>query len=186
MEHYIASCERVVAKQLQIEENRRNADILLQKLRDEVWSAPKNIELPESNSISAVALGIIVGADENDSSDEEFDSRPNTLSVSSGKGKLEEKHEKFKKRDDQVGSLQVEKTRTELEANLYLGLRLSTELEEVEKLMSTSKQLLQVIYCKNTTLKYVDVFPLMFIIKTEVMRLIGCLAAMIKIIDILK
>ena len=140
LEEYLSTCERVVAKQLQIEENRRTAEILLQKVKEEMWKVSESAPSVSAKNPLRIA-NLKVG---NHTSDDDKESSLDTLSVSSGKT-LESSSLEDSNQDD---PLEIERTRTELEASLYLGLRLSTEIEEIEKLMNTSRHLVQVCIAK--------------------------------------
>lgn len=132
---------------------------MIQKIREQVWSGPDGSQLSKPNSLSAAALGIIADGEDDNSSDEESDSLTDTLSVSAGTLKSNKKEETGTG-DQQEEPLLVERTRMEMEANLYLGLRLSTELEEVEKLLLNSQQLLQVRVLKLSSIESCSFFAL--------------------------
>nr|XP_009862277.1 uncharacterized protein LOC100177998 [Ciona intestinalis] len=139
---YVAACEKVVEMQLKIEEYKRKSEIVLQEMQDEVWRASSNPTGEQKNPLTAAAsaLGLVSTKNAGDSSDEESDTRLASLSVSSGKGKsLPQKEVPVVSQPAQKdglstaeSTLELEKSRTELEANLYLSLRLSSELEEME------------------------------------------------------
>ena len=144
MEEYISACERVVSKQIQIEEHKRKTEILLQDTQNEMW---KNSTDPGLNSPTLTAVLGLASPEDEDSSEEDTETLPDTLSVSSGQTlKISLDNENTHDLST-TGGLELERARAEMEANLYLGLRLSTELEEVDKLMANSKQLLQVSHC---------------------------------------
>uniref|UniRef100_H2ZJY6 Uncharacterized protein n=1 Tax=Ciona savignyi TaxID=51511 RepID=H2ZJY6_CIOSA len=131
---YVEACEKVVEMQIKIEEYKRKSEIVLQEMQDEVWRASSNPnEQPNSLTAAASALGLVSNKSPGDSSDEESESRFASLSVSTGKAKKGMQREvpsnaprsTYKDGLSTVEStLELEKSRTELEANLYLSLRL--------------------------------------------------------------
>ena len=129
---------------MQIEEQKRNAEILVQEIQNEVWRTSNDLSgKSKPNSLNAAALELMNG-EADDSSDDEAATTIDALSVSSCKTITPSTDSTITCEDSADSGLEVERTRAEMEANLYLGLRLSTELEEVDKLMSNSQQLLQV------------------------------------------
>jgi len=139
----VSVCERVVAKQMQIEEQKRNAEILLQEIQNQVWRTSNDINRESRRNSITAALGL-ENAEIDDSSDDETSRTTDALSVTTGKTIITSSNSATKCEEPAESGLELERTRAEMETNLYLGLRLSTEIEEVENLMFNSEQLLQV------------------------------------------
>ena len=127
---------------MQIEEQKRSVEILNQEIENEVWRACGDAG-GNSQSVTSAAL-VLDNADEGNSSDGDDETKSLTLSVSSCKTITPSSENTFIEEDSTADVVELERARTEMEANLYLGLRLSTELEEADKLMTNSQQLLQV------------------------------------------
>nr|CAB3262090.1 uncharacterized protein LOC100177998 [Phallusia mammillata] len=149
LSEYVDSCQKVVEMQLKIEEHKRQFEIVLQDMQDEVWKASNDPSAKSQavNPITAAAsaLGLVPSKDDGDSSDDESNTRHESLMVSSGK---QQKSTTDNTNDREKiaaaeATLEVERSNTEMEANLYLSLRLSSELQEVEQKMDSSQRLLQ-------------------------------------------
>ena len=144
LEDYLKECERVINTQMRIEEQKRQAQIILQDVEDEVWKVANDPKMsPHTRHLTALALGLMPPELDADVSDDE-DIIDKSLSVTTGKKNAMQPSQKRKSISLENEILEVEKSRTELEANLNLSLRLSSELDEVDKLMCHSRHLLQV------------------------------------------
>ena len=148
LEEYLQVSERVISTQMSIEENKRQAEIILQEVQDEIWRLSNDPQMsPQTKRVTALALGLEPPELEAETSDEEeMTTNYTSLSVSSGKHKAVSSTKRLSRRksNSELDDLEIKRTRMELEANLSLSLRLASEVDEVEKLMCNSRHLLQV------------------------------------------
>lgn len=133
--------------QMKIEEQKRESELVLLKMQDEVWRAsndPNYSGEPTSPlTAAASALGLV---NNRDSSDDEC--RLDSLSVTSSGKKKKRRAPDIPKREkvaNAESTIELEKSRTELEANLYISLRLTSEIEETDQQIFTSQRAVQVI-----------------------------------------
>ena len=150
LEDYLRMSERVISTQINIEEHKRQGKILLQEVQDEIWKLSNDPQMPpQTKRVTALALGLEPPEfDDEISEDEDMTTGSNPLSVSVGKHLTGSSAKRLSRRKSnselELDSLEVKRTRIELEANLSLSLRLASEVDEVEKLVCTSRHLLQV------------------------------------------
>lgn len=147
LERFTKMSEKIVEMQLKIEEHNRKSEILLQDMQEEVWrvsavSEGSNNKRNAATKAAALMLGL---SDEEEMSDDE--DRHGILSVKSWKDGGVDSVESDSKSGDQTSSdslhLELETSRTELEASLYLSIRLAAEIDEVESKLGTSDYLIQ-------------------------------------------
>nr|XP_039266670.1 uncharacterized protein LOC120342065 [Styela clava] len=150
LEQYIKSCEKIVEMQLKIEETQRKSEIILQDMQEEVWRVSTDSTKRNTEGVNPVtkAAALMLGfSDEDEVSDD--DTGHELLSVKSWNEQTGKKEtSSTMKVDVKTGgkealSLELGASRTELEASLYLSLRLAAEIDEVEHKLGTSDYLIQ-------------------------------------------
>lgn len=164
LENFIKECEKLVEMQMKIEQYQRNSELVLQEMQEEVWRVSTDPfsrngqTFGPASAAAAFMLGVLNDEDEDFSDDE---TRHEALSVTnceedSNRKQISNKNEKKsasesldceaneKKGSTKPHPLELEKSRTELEASLYLSLRLNAEIEEVNHTLTTSEHLIQV------------------------------------------
>ena len=137
LEQYIEACQKVVEAQLQIEEKKRSFEITLQDMQDEVWNASNNPLIGQDGEtvspLTAAASALGLNTRCCNSSDDESESSPlESLSVSPRKKQTDEKNTVNSPLSPASHEVEVEKFRNDLEANLYLSLRVSAEVDDCE------------------------------------------------------
>jgi len=145
LSEFVDLSQKIVDLQIKIEENKRQSEIVLQDMQDEVWRASSDSAMaggPLSPiTAAASALGLVAHGN-GDSSDDE--SAVESLSVHKKSQAASKPGIDQGKLAAAETTLELEKSNNELETNLYLSLRLSSELQEVDHRMETSQNLLQV------------------------------------------
>ena len=142
LEDYVQLCENVVGTQISIEENKRQTEILLQNIQEEVWKLTQDSHLDSPSNLTALALGLMPPEIQDNASDEEIcGTTGKSLSVTTRSRKNSSSKSKLA---SDISSLEKQRSKAEMEANLNLSLRLSSEIDEVENLACNAKHLLQV------------------------------------------